>query len=191
MKAEPLKDKKVAIYVRVSTDKQEVDNQLLQLRKYVKSQGWRIYNEYQDIVTGKEVNELNRPSFKEMFLDAHKKLFDIVLFWDLSRFSRAGTLYTLKKLNELENSGIDWISYNDEYLSSLGEFKDVVISLMSTIAKQERQKISERTKAGFYKDEDGITRSVRGNKAVGKRGKDKKLRKPRNDRGTKRIKKGI
>jgi len=42
----------------------------------------------------------------------------------LSRFSRAGTLYTLKKLNELENYGIDWHSYSDKYLSSLGKYKD-------------------------------------------------------------------
>jgi len=161
--------KKVAIYVRVSTDQQEVDNQLLQLREYCKNQGWEIYMEYKDIVTGKEVNELNRPSFRDMFSDASKKLFDIVLFWDLSRFSRAGTLYTLKKLNELENYGIDWHSYSDKYLSSLGEFKDVVISLMATVAKQEREKISERTKAGIQRAR------IRGS-PIGKRGKDKKKR---------------
>ena len=160
---------KVAIYCRVSTDKQEVDNQLIQLREYCKNQDWEIYKEYADIVTGKEVNELNRPSFRNMFNDASKKLFDVVLFWDLSRFSRAGTLYTLKKLNELENYGIDWHSYSDKYLSSLGAFKDVVISLMATVAKQEREKISERTKAG-------MERARLKGSPIGKRGKDKKPR---------------
>lgn len=167
---------KTAIYVRVSTNKQEADNQLIQLRGYAKAQDWEVFKEYEDIVTGKEVNELNRPAFKEMFSDAHKRNFDIVLFWDLSRFSRAGTLYTLKKLNELEGYGVNWHSYSDKYLSSLGEFKDVVISIMAVISKQERLKISERTKAGFYRDEYGVTRSVKHNKAVGKRSKDKKKR---------------
>lgn len=137
---------KVAIYIRVSTDKQEAENQLIQLREYVKKESWEIYKEYIDIISGKETS---RPEFDKLFLDAHKKLFDIVLFWDLSRFSRAGTLFTLQKLKELENLNISWHSYQDRYLSSVGQFRDVVISILSTLAKIEREKISERTKAGL------------------------------------------
>ena len=137
---------KVAIYVRVSTDKQEADNQSIQLRAYAEKNDWFIFKEYVDVISGKENS---RPAFDLLFKHAHKKLFDIVLFWDLSRFSRAGTLFTLQKLKELENVGIKWHSYQDQYLSSIGEFRDVVISIMSTLAKIERQKISERTKAGL------------------------------------------
>ncbi len=138
--------KTAAIYVRVSTDKQEADNQLLQLREYAKKEKWEIYKEYLDVISGKETS---RPEFDRLFLDAHKKLFDIVLFWDLSRFSRAGTLFTLQKLQELKNSGIDWVSYQEPYISSIGQFSDVIVSLLSTIAKIEREKISQRTKAGL------------------------------------------
>lgn len=140
--------KKCAIYVRVSTKGQELDNQLLQLREYAKRSNWHIHKEYCDVISGKEEK---RPSYDEMYNDAHKKLFDIVLFWDISRFSRSGTLFTLQKLKELENLGINWHSYQDKYFSSLGEFKDVVISIMATLAKIERQKISERTKAGLQR----------------------------------------
>ena len=110
-----------------------------------------------------------------MFMNAHQKLFQIVLFWDLSRFSRSGTLFTLQKLKELENLGINWISYNEPYFNTVGQFKDVVISILATVAKIEREKISERTKAGLARA-----------KNVGKRGKDKKNRKQRNDIGIKR-----
>jgi len=137
---------KVAIYVRVSTKGQELENQLLQLRSYAEKTGWEIFKIYKDIISGKEES---RPAYDQMFDDAHKKLFDVVLFWDISRFSRSGTLFTLQKLKELENLGINWHSYQDKYFSSMGEFKDVVISIMATIAKIERQKISERTKAGL------------------------------------------
>jgi DNA invertase Pin-like site-specific DNA recombinase len=137
---------KTAIYVRVSTDKQEVDNQLLQLRDYCKKSNYEIYKEYVDIISGKEKS---RPGYDKMFEDAHKKLFDLVLFWDLSRFSRAGTLHTLQKLKEFENLGIDWESYQERYLKSIGQFKDVVLSILSTLAKIEREKIGERTKAGL------------------------------------------
>jgi len=141
--------KKVAIYVRVSTKGQELDNQLMQLEKYVeRTEEWELFKKYKDIISGKEEK---RPEYDQMFNDAHKKLFDVVLFWDISRFSRSGTLFTLQKLKELENLGIDWHSYQDKYFSSLGEFKDVVISIMATIAKIERLKISERTKAGLQR----------------------------------------
>ena len=160
---------KVAIYVRVSTTKQEVENQLIQLREYCKKNNYEICNEFVDIISGKETS---RPQYDLMFQDAHKRLFDIVLFWDLSRFSRAGTLFTLQKLKELENLGIDWESYQEPYFKSIGQFKDVVLSIISTVAKIEREKISERTKAGLV-----------GKENVGKRGKDKKRRKARNDRG--------
>ena len=94
---------KVVIYVRVSTNKQEVENQLLQLREYSKKSNYEVFKEYIDIISGKEDS---RPSYDLMFKDAHKKLFDLVLFWDLSRFSRSGTLFTLQKLKELEKLGI-------------------------------------------------------------------------------------
>lgn len=163
---------KVAIYCRVSTDKQELSNQLDQLREYSKKSNYEIFKEYSDIMSGKEKS---RPGYDLMFDHAHMKLFDIVLFWDLSRFSRAGTLYTLQKLKELENLGIQWESYREPYFKSIGEFKDVVLSIMATVAKIEREKISERTKAG-----------LKNAKNVGKRGKDHKPRKSRSDRGLKR-----
>jgi len=137
---------KIAIYVRVSTDKQESENQLIELREYCKSSDYHIFHEYVDIISGKEDK---RPNWDQLFLDAHRKKFDIVLFWDLSRFSRSGTLYTLQKLRELENLGIGYISYREPYLNTVGQFKDVVISILSTVAKIEREQISDRTKAGL------------------------------------------
>ncbi len=168
---------KIAIYCRVSTTKQEVNNQLIQLRKYCEKNNYEIFKEYVDIISGKETS---RPSYDKMFEDAHKRLFDLVLFWDLSRFSRAGTLFTLQKLQELKNLGIDWASYQEPYFKSMGQFSDVIVSLISTIAKIDREKISERTKAGLY-DKDGKLKE-----GVGKRGKDKKQRKGRSDRGSTR-----
>ena len=167
---------KVALYVRVSTNKQEVNNQLIALREYCNKNNHEIFKEYIDIISGKEIS---RPSYDKMFEDAHKRLFDLVLFWDLSRFSRAGTLYTLQKLKELENLGIGWESYQEAYFKSVGQFKDVILSIISTIAKIEREKISERTKAGL--------RASKNKHKIGKRGRDKKPRKTRSDRGIKKA----
>jgi DNA invertase Pin-like site-specific DNA recombinase len=54
-------------------------------------------------------------------------------------------------LQNLSAWGVGWRSYQEGYVDSCGPFKDVVISLMPTLAKQERQRISERTKAGLQR----------------------------------------
>ena len=137
---------KAAIYVRVSTTKQEAENQLVELREYAGKKGWEIEREYIDIVSGKE---LSRPGFDELFQNAHQLKYDVVLFWALDRFSRAGALHTLQKLQELDTLKVEWESYKEPYFRSAGPFKDVVVSIMATLAKIERQKISDQTKAGL------------------------------------------
>jgi DNA invertase Pin-like site-specific DNA recombinase len=139
--------KKVAIYVRVSTDKQEVENQERQLLPFCKRSGWEVHKIYRDVMSGKEES---RPGFVRMFKDAHKKLFDIVLFWDMSRFSRAGMEFTIQKLSELRNLGILWHSYQEQFLSTADPFtRDIILAVFTSVAKMEREKISQRTMAGL------------------------------------------
>lgn len=163
---------RTVLYIRVSTNKQDASNQALQLRDYCQKMGYEVLHEYVDIISGKEEK---RPAYDQMFSDARKRLFDALVFWDLSRFSRAGTLHTLQRLKELDNLGILWHSYQDAYLSSVGSFKDVVISIMATLAKVEREKISERTKAGLAR--------AKAEGRVGGRKKGQKDVKPRRKKG--------
>jgi len=135
-----------AIYTRVSTKNQEALNQELQLKAYCEKSGYEIFKIYEDVISGKEDA---RPKYDQLFIDAHKKIFDVVIFWDITRFSRSGTLFTLQKLHELDLLGIQWHSYADPNFSTLGPWKDIIISLLATIGKMEREKISERTKAGL------------------------------------------
>lgn len=72
-----------------------------------------------------------------------------LLFWNLDRFSREGSRKTLEYLTRLDSYGVKWHSYTEEYISSLGIFADAIIALMSCLAKQERIRISERTRAGL------------------------------------------
>ena len=141
---------RIALYARVSKDNgtQDTENQLHELREFCQRSRWTIEHEYVDRASGKTAD---RPQFKRMFEDACKRKFDLVLFWSLDRFTREGVLETLNHLQRLSASGIGWRSYQETYLDSCGPFKDVVISLMATLAKQERLRISERTKAGLHR----------------------------------------
>jgi DNA invertase Pin-like site-specific DNA recombinase len=74
-----------------------------------------------------------------------------MLFWSLDRFSREGVLETLNHLRRLEAAGVGFRSLTEQYLDSCGIFKDAVLSILATIAKQERVRLSERTMAGLEK----------------------------------------
>jgi DNA invertase Pin-like site-specific DNA recombinase len=84
-----------------------------------------------------------------MFADASRRKFDLVLFWSLDRLSREGVLETLQHLNRLTACGVGYKSFTEQYLDSCGIFKDAVIGILAVIAKQERVRLSERTKAGL------------------------------------------
>ena len=145
--AELKPDMRVAIYGRVSTrDKgQEVENQLAQLREFAAKQGWTISCEYADRESGAN---RDRIEFQEMFRDAARRRFDLLLFWSLDRFTREGVLETLTHLNRLTGAGVGCRSFTEPYFDSCGIFKDAVISILATIAKQERIRLSERVRAG-------------------------------------------
>jgi len=137
---------RIGIYARVSTDKQDNENQLLQLREFAAKQGWQITREYVDSESG---SKASRPEFQRMFEDASRHKFDLLLFWALDRLSREGVLETLQHLNRLTSYGVGYKSYTEQFFDSCGIFKDAVIAIMATLAKQERIKRSERTKAGL------------------------------------------
>lgn len=138
---------KCAIYARVSTkDKgQDTENQLTQLRNYARSQGWETI----ELIDHETAKHGDRDAFQRMFDAAAKREIDCVLFWSLDRFSREGVLPTLQYLQKLTACGVGWKSFTEQYLDSCGLFKDAIISILATLAKQERIRISERTIAGL------------------------------------------
>jgi putative DNA-invertase from lambdoid prophage Rac len=140
---------RVAIYSRVSTAEQTVENQLAQLRQFATSQGWEIAAEFCDEAISGSKGEKDRPAFRQMFEAASRRQFDVLLFWSLDRLSREGVLPTLTYLQRLTNYGIKWRSFTEQYIDSCGVFADAVISIMAVIAKQENIRRSERTKAGL------------------------------------------
>lgn len=137
---------KVAIYTRVSKETSDHTNQLLILRDYCNKMNYEIQDEYVDVISG---GTANRPEFVRMMNDASKRKFDVLLFYALDRFTREGTRKTIHYLQILEDYGVSYKSYTEQYIDSTGIFKDVIIALLSTLARQERIRISERVHAGL------------------------------------------
>lgn len=138
---------KVAIYARVSTDKQDNTNQLEQLREFAHTQGWQVVTEYKDTASGS--GRRTRP--------------DLLLFWALDRLSREGIVKTLGYLEQLRPWGCGWRSYTQPFLDTGNEMTNgIVLSVLAAVAKQERITLSERTVAG-------LQRARRAGKRLGRR----------------------
>jgi DNA invertase Pin-like site-specific DNA recombinase len=139
---------RIAIYARVSTkDKgQETENQAVQLREFAAKQGWTVSGEYIDRESGAKSD---RSEFQRMFQDASRRRFDLLLFWALDRLSREGAFKTLQHLDRLESYGVGFRSYTEAYFDTAGMFREALVSIVATLARQERVRVSERTKAGL------------------------------------------
>ncbi len=138
-------DKTVAVYVRVSTKDQSVDMQLNDLQRYSKERGLKMFKMYKD--NGVSGTKDKRAELNQLMDDARKKRFGIVLVWCFDRFARS-TKHLVNALYEFRNLGIDFISYqeNIDTSSPLGE---AIFTIISAMAKLERDIIAERVKGGL------------------------------------------
>ena len=139
--------KKVAIYVRVSTHEQDPTMQLSDLRRYAQQRGFEIYREYVDL--GVSGTKANRPALDALMDAARKRLFDVVLVWRFDRFARS-TKHLVDALHEFRALGIDFISYQ-EAIDTSSPIGEAMFTIISAMAKLERDIIVERVKAGMRK----------------------------------------
>lgn len=139
--------KRAVIYARVSTDEQSVDNQIEQLKTFIKLTNDKVTQIYKEKVSG---GSANRPMFQQMLRDARLRKFDIVYVWSLDRFSREGIKNTLSYLKQLQNQGVALKSMQESWLDTSDDgMGTLLIAIFSWVAEQERKRISERTRAGL------------------------------------------
>ena len=136
---------RVALYLRVSREEQDSVNQLNQLSGFAAGLG-QLVKVYDDCATGKNGD---RPAFKAMLHDAAARRFDLVVFWALDRLTREGPLKTLLYLEQLASSGVKFKSFTEPMLDTTTPVGELLIPILSWVAKQERQRISDRTRAGL------------------------------------------
>jgi DNA invertase Pin-like site-specific DNA recombinase len=94
--------KRAAIYVRVSTDKQTVENQLRELRQIAERRGWQVVEEYHDAGISGAKGRKDRPGLDKMLRDVQRRRFDVVMAWAIDRLGRSlidllGTIQTLER----------------------------------------------------------------------------------------------
>ena len=140
---------KAAIYARVSTDRQESMNQIVEMRELCIRRGWEISSEHEYIDESISGRVGRKPRLEELLCAAHRKEFDIVAFWSLDRLTRLGPDDAADILARIEATGCDFLSLREQALNSLGPWKRVVVDILAIVANFEAQRISDRTKAGL------------------------------------------
>lgn len=143
-----MKIRKVACYIRVSTLEQANNGHSLQMQydeltNWAKANNCVIHDYYID--DGYTATSLKRPALQRMLADADK--FDMIIFIKLDRFSRGvGNYY--KIMERLEQTKTHWKAIFEEFDTTTTQGR-TVINLYLTIAQQEAEMASERTKAVF------------------------------------------
>lgn len=169
--------RRAAVYIRVSTEEQCLDNQLASIRAFAERRDFNIVTVYQEEESawrGGRQRELAR-----LMRDARLGRFTVVLVWALDRLSREGPLAILQRVNTLGGYGVDLISLHDPWTEMPSETKPLLYALMGWVAQQESKRISERTKAG-------LERARAAGKQIG-RPKGSKDSKPRQRRARKAV----
>jgi DNA invertase Pin-like site-specific DNA recombinase len=79
--------KDAAIYLRVGTDEQTIDNQRPDLERVAEARGLVIVATYEERASAAK----RRPSFDRMMTDARRGTFNVLLVWSIDRFGRSMT----------------------------------------------------------------------------------------------------
>lgn len=137
--------KKVALYLRVSTNQQTVENQRLELEKYCERQAWQIAKVYED--SGLSGKTADRPALQEMLKDAAKNRFSVLAVWKIDRLARS-VVDLLNILNTLRSHGVDFCS-TTQAIDTTTSYGKMVLTFLAAIAEFERETIVERVRCGL------------------------------------------
>ena len=141
------KPTRTALYLRVSTDGQTVENQRLALREVAERRRWDIVQEYVDEGISGAKGRGKRPGFDQMMKDARRRRFDLVACWAIDRLGRS-TATVANTLSELDDLGVSFFA-DKEGVDGSTPHGRAMLQMASVFAELERGLIRERVNAGL------------------------------------------
>lgn len=143
--------KRVAAYVRVSTDGEEQLQRFQSQKEYYqdkisKNKEWVMVGIYADeAITGTKT--VKRDGFLKMINDCMAGMVDVILTKSISRFSR-NLVDTLQYVRMLKDKGIAVI-FEKENINTLSMESEMALALLSTLAQNEVESLSANVKLGI------------------------------------------
>lgn len=145
MKKQP--KKRVAVYLRVSTSKQDTENQLRELIAVAERSGWEVVGIYEDAGISGAKGRDQRPGLDAMMKAVNAKEFDLVAAWSVDRLGRSLT-DLLGVLQGLHEKGVDLFLHLQGLDTSTTAGK-AMFQMLGVFAEFERGIIRERVNAGL------------------------------------------
>jgi DNA invertase Pin-like site-specific DNA recombinase len=139
--------KRAAIYSRVSTTGQTIENQRRELERVAQQRGWEIVELYEDAGISGAKGRDQRPALDRLHKDATRGHFDIVMAWSVDRLGRS--LHQLVNfMAEMGQLSIG-VYLHQQALDSSTAAGRAMLSMCSVFAEFERDMIVERVNAGL------------------------------------------
>jgi DNA invertase Pin-like site-specific DNA recombinase len=139
--------KRAAIYVRVSTDKQTVENQVSALRHIAERRGWEIVEQYSDAGISGAKGRDGRPGLDQMLNDASRRKFDVIMAWSIDRVGRS-LIDLLGTIQTLEACGVD-LYLDQQLIDTTTPAGKLMFQVCGAFAEFERSMIRQRIHAGL------------------------------------------
>ncbi len=160
--------KRVAFYLRVSTDGQTTENQRRELEAVAAQSGWEIVEVYEDAGISGAKGRDKRPAFNKLLQDATRRKFDMVAAWSVDRLGRSMP-DLVGFLGELQSLGVD-LYLQQQALDTSTPAGRAFFQMLGIFAEFERSMIQERVKAGLARAraESPEVREAKGKKAIGR-----------------------
>src|ERR1700733_13354080 len=151
--------KRVAFYVRVSTDGQTVENQLGELHAVAKRHGWQVIQIYADKgISGTKGRE-GRPEFDKLLKAIARREVDMVAAWSVDRLGRSlKDLVSL--LSDLQAKGVDLFLYQQGLDTSTPSGR-AMFQMLGVFSEFEAAMIRDRVRAGVARAKRSGTKSGR------------------------------
>jgi DNA invertase Pin-like site-specific DNA recombinase len=140
-------EKRAAIYVRVSTDKQTIDNQVAALRQIAERRGWEVVEQYHDAGISGAKGRDGRPGLDQMLNDAQRRKFDVIISWAIDRLGRS-LIDLLGTIQTLEACAVD-LYLDQQSIDTTTPAGKLMFQVCGAFAEFERSMIRQRVHAGL------------------------------------------
>jgi DNA invertase Pin-like site-specific DNA recombinase len=152
-------EKRAALYVRVSTDQQTVENQVRELQQVAERRGWTVVEVYRDEGISGAKGRDKRPGLDRLLKDAARRRFDVVMAWAIDRLGRS-LIDLLGTIEHLEAVGVD-LYLDQQSIDTTTPAGRLLFQMTGAFAEFERAMIRQRVHAGLSRAKEKIARDGR------------------------------
>jgi DNA invertase Pin-like site-specific DNA recombinase len=142
-----MKERRAALYARVSTDHQTTANQLAELRAVAARHGWQVTGEYVDHAVSGTKGRDQMPKLDALLKAATRREFDIIAAWSVDRLGRS-LQHLVVFLDEIHGKLID-LYLHQQGIDTTTPAGKALFQMCGVFAEFERSMIQERVKAGL------------------------------------------